>query len=110
MVASRWNTQTLSCESTATPPTCPVTHLFGNAWDHKGSGSKRGTCCRLAWAFTGLVRKATAQPIVTARAMPAPTTHFVLAMFFIRHPLYHGGRGGHGGSTCESTILNVPLK
>src|SRR5580700_2934385 len=110
MVASRWNTQTLSCESTATPPTCPVTHLFGNAWDHKGSGSKRGTCCRLAWALTGPARKATAQPTVTARATLTPTTHFVRFMFFIRHSLYHGEHGGHGGSTCENTILDVALK
>ncbi len=43
MLASRWNTQTLSCESTATPPTAPVTHRFGSACDHSGSGSKSGT-------------------------------------------------------------------
>ena len=38
MLASRWNTQTLSCESTAMPPTAPVTHLFGSACDQSGSG------------------------------------------------------------------------
>src|SRR5580698_5722338 len=86
MVASRWKTQTLSCESTATPPTCPVTHLFGNAWDHKGSGSKRGTCCRLAWALTRLSRRVTVQLIVTASAMLTPTIHFVVV---ILTPHYH---------------------
>src|SRR4029450_2892116 len=44
IVAGRWKTHTLSCESTATPPTCPVTHLFGNACDQSGSGSNIGTC------------------------------------------------------------------
>ena len=47
IVAGRWKTHTLSCESTATPPTWPVTHLFGSACDHSGSGSKSGTCGRL---------------------------------------------------------------
>jgi DNA-binding beta-propeller fold protein YncE len=43
MLAGRWNTHTLSCESTATPPTAPVVHLFGSACDQSGSGSNRGT-------------------------------------------------------------------
>src|SRR5215203_276765 len=51
IVDGRWKTQTLSCESTATPPTWPVTHLFGSASNHNGSGSKIGTRGRLAWAL-----------------------------------------------------------
>src|SRR5438046_2108129 len=55
IVAGRWKTHRLSWLSTARPPTCPVTHLFGNACDQSGSGSNAGTCgrfvCPLAsWA------------------------------------------------------------
>src|SRR5215472_8380096 len=52
MVSGRWNTHRLSRESTASPPTCPVTHLFGNACDHSGSGSKSGTCDRFVCPIT----------------------------------------------------------
>src|SRR5262245_10984664 len=59
IVSGRWNTQTLSCESTATPPTCPVTHLFGNVCDQRGSGSKVGSCCLLCAESAMAIQPAT---------------------------------------------------
>ena len=75
IVSGRWKTHRLSCESTATPPTCPVTHLFGSACDHSGSGSNSGTCCRAACAAAVRSSTATATPIVTMRAKAPPTAH-----------------------------------
>ena len=84
MLAGRWNTQTLSCESTATPPTGPVTHLFGSACDHSGSGSKSGTCWRVVWAFPALSNTVATAPSVATTSTPAPHVHIVV---FIRRPL-----------------------
>src|SRR5262245_8074994 len=67
MLAGRWNTQRLSCESTATTPTAPVTQLFGNSSDHSGSGSKRGISPRAALLCAPL------GPASAAAAKPAST-------------------------------------
>src|SRR6266702_2593337 len=64
IVAGRWKTHRLSWESTAAPPTCPVTHLFGNVCDQSGSGSNCGTWVLLGWAVA-CVRMTMAHPANT---------------------------------------------
>src|SRR5262245_9544399 len=80
IVDSRWNTQTLSCESTAMPPTCPVTHLFGKACDHSGSGSKVGPGWRPDCAVADCWKSAAPPPMAIASATLAPPVHIVLVI------------------------------
>src|SRR5438105_4844328 len=81
IVAGRWNTHRLSCESTASPPTCPVTHLFGNACDQSGSGSNRGTCDLFACAAAYC--SASTTTIMTTTAPPSAQTLFLISLSFL---------------------------
>src|SRR5689334_11355040 len=81
MVPGLWKTHTLSWLSTATPPTWPLTHLFGRACDHNGSGSNVGTC--LAPDCAPAILPVDTRPKTAAIASPAPST---TALRFISAP------------------------
>src|SRR5690349_4219976 len=92
IVAGRWNTHTLSCESTATPPTCPVTHLFGNACDHSGSGSNIGTCPARLCAHTDTpTRSATMTTMYLFMRLPLDTRTSYSGSSLLKCALIFGG-------------------
>src|SRR5437867_1535139 len=83
IVAGRWKTQRLSWESTASPPTCPVTHLFGNASDQSGSGSNSGVCGRRAYAPACCSTSAAMIVKTNARAPIAHTVPLIKSLLCI---------------------------
>src|SRR5947208_10334467 len=102
MVAGRWTIQMWSCESTATPDTCPVVHLCGSGLFHSGSTTNRGTRSCPCAAAVGCSPWG-ASPIAASRLKYTPPAHIIRAI-----GTSSSGLRGHDRSEEHTSELQSP--